>query len=135
MSWTDFFNRCMSDSGLPTPGELFNSAEEALDILHQLRTAWEASGGTDELTLQDLLVAATAAGISAAALEVLTEIVAVAATLTASAYLGACVGCVFSATYDVAIQALKDLVSSADDPWVKGKLVAQAESQGIQNIA
>ena len=66
MSFTDDFNSCMSSSGLPTPSQVFDSLSDALEFLHQLHTAWEASGGDEEMTLAALAAAGAATGQPAA---------------------------------------------------------------------
>jgi hypothetical protein len=102
------FNSCMSSNGLPTPGEIADSAGEVLELLHKLHTACEAAGvDVSEETLGALAALGAATGIDEEVLAALSA----AAQVTVAAYVGACAGCVVSV---VASDALPQLLASAD---------------------
>jgi hypothetical protein len=123
MSFTDDFNSCMSSSGLPTPGQVFDSVSDALEFLHQLHTAWEASGGDEEMTLAALAAVGAATGIDEGVLAIL----AAAGEVTVLAYALACAGCVAS----VLGSSIWSAIPSIDDLWVQQQLTVAANDQGI----
>ena len=129
MSFSDDFASCMSSSGLPSPSEVFDALSDALDILHQLHTAWESAGGDEEMTMAALLALGAATGIDEAALAALAAAFADAAAITVTAYVAACVACAVSA----AGSAVWDAIATTDDSWLHDQLVAQADAQDIPN--
>jgi hypothetical protein len=81
------FSDCMGDLGLPVPTSLFGTATAAIATIKAIQAA-VAAYGTD-VTIAELI----GAGF-------LSDALAVAGALTASAYVGACIGCVITAGID-----------------------------------
>src|SRR5438445_13789247 len=90
MSFSDDFNGCLQSTGLPAPGDVVDSVEDAVDFLHKLVLAGEASGGETEGTLAALAVVGGAVGID----EAVAAALAAAGTVTIAAYLSACASCI-----------------------------------------
>ncbi|NML65451.1 hypothetical protein HHL22_09565 [Hymenobacter sp. RP-2-7] len=122
--FSDQWAGCMHSSGLPVPD--VEDANEALEVLDKIHSAWENAGGEAELTIGALLATGLLTVAGGAVVPVLEEIV----TVTVAAYLGACIGCLGSVAYD----SLKSLFASGQLPAF---VVAELESQGvdIQNEA
>lgn len=110
--------QCMHNSGLLVP--TVEDANEALEFLHKLHSAWENAGGEAELTIGALLAAGALVGVDEAALAVLGEVAQVAVLF----YISACVGCIAS----VALDDLKGLFASNEVPDFA---VAELENQGV----
>lgn len=127
MSFFDNVNRCMSSMGLPVPSQVFDSFADALEVLHQLKDAWENAGGEAEMTLEAFVVVGAAAGID----ETVLLALATAAGVTVSAYLHLCFSCVVGA----AGPSVWDLIASTDDSWLHDQLLEQAQEQNIPNPA
>lgn len=81
------FSDCMGNLGLPVPTSLFSSAAAAIATIKAIQAAVAAYG--TEVTIAELIGAG-----------VLSDALAVAGALTASFYVGACVGCVIAAGID-----------------------------------
>lgn len=84
-SWYDHFKECMDGVGLPSPTSLFTTATTAVATIAALEKA-VATFGT-EVTIGELIGAG-----------VLSEFLIAAAAVTASFYVGACIGCAAIAT-------------------------------------
>lgn len=126
MSFSDDFAQCMSP--LPTPGQILDSADQIVEFLDQLHTAWESAGGDMEMTLGALAALGAATGLD----ESVVAILATAGEVLVSAYIGDCVRCLTSA----AASSVWDLISSNDtQPWLQDQLTAEADRRGIQNPA
>lgn len=110
--------QCMDKNGFPVPS--VETANEAIEFVHQLHSAWENAGGDEEMTIGALLALGAAAGIDEAALAVLGEIAEVAVLV----YIGACTLCIAS----VAIDDVKLLFANNELPDF---MVAQLENQGV----
>src|SRR5262249_12800230 len=82
MSFSDDLTSCMS----PLPAPTVEGANELMEFLDQLHSAWESSGGDEEMLLTALVAAGAVTGIDEAAL-------ATAGTVTVVAYLAALVAC------------------------------------------
>ena len=118
MSFSDDLTSCMS----PLPAPTVEGANELMEFLDQLHSAWESSGGDEEMLLTALVAAGAVTGIDEAAL-------ATAGTVTVAAYLAALVACSVS----VLASDVWDLISSNDTPsWLQSDLQAQAEQQGVE---
>jgi hypothetical protein len=118
---SEFFDRwsqCMQGSGFPVPS--VEDANEAVEILHKLQSAWESSGGEVDTTIGALLAAGALTGVDEGVLAVLGEV----ATVAAGVYLSACTACLGSTAYD----SLKGLFASNALPDF---VVAQLRSQGV----
>jgi hypothetical protein len=115
---------CMRGNGLPVPD--IETANEALEFVDKLHSAWENAGGGEELTIGALVAAGALVGADEAVLSVLGEVAQVAAIL----YLTTCVTCLGS----VALDDLKGLFAQNQVP---NFVVAQLENQGVdlQNSA
>ncbi|HEX5283574.1 MAG TPA: hypothetical protein VFW30_05600 [Bryocella sp.] len=107
-------------SPLPTPGDFLDSADDFVEWLEQLHSAWENSGGDEEALMVTLITAGAITGIDETA-------VAALAGVTVLAYIAACATCLASAT----ASAIWDLISSTDDSFIKDKLTVAANDQGI----
>lgn len=118
MSFEGEFTFCMHSSGLPTPAQALESAEEVLDFLEELHHAAEAAGGI-EITL-GALEAAGFTGLGGVAAE--------AAAVTAAAYAGAVAGCLIAATGST----IFDLLSETDhSSAVVQDVVVAANDAGV----
>ncbi len=126
MSFTDDFNSCMSSSGLPTPGQVFDSLSDTLEFLHKLHDAWEAAGGGEEMTLAALAAAGAATGIDEGVLAILAG----AGTVTVSFYMGACFTCMVKA-WPSSGMSWSAFLASTDDSWEQSQLTVAANDQGI----
>lgn len=82
------FNACMSAQGLPVPSSLFQSATAAMATINTLYAAVKTFGTA--VTISDLIVAGA-----------LGEYMAAAGALSASYYLGACIGCAINAGLNI----------------------------------
>lgn len=133
MSFSDDINKCMSSSGLATPGSAFDSLSDALEFLDELHTSWENSGGDEETTLGVLITLGAFTGVDEAAAGTAAVVAAGAAAITVGAYLTACFACVVS----VAGSAIWDEISSpvVTQDWIRAQLKAQAEAQNVPNPA
>jgi NADH dehydrogenase FAD-containing subunit len=120
MAFADDFASCLSP--LPTPGQLGDSLSDLLEFLHKLHSAWEASGGDDEMLLT-ALVAGGALGID----EATASALAAAAGVTVVAYLAACISCAVVA----AGPAIWSAIASSDDDYIKNQLQLAANDKGI----
>jgi hypothetical protein len=121
MSFSDDLSSCMS----PLPAPTLDGANEVLEWLDQLHSAWEASGGEAETTVAALVAAGAITGVDEAAL-------ATAGALTVGAYIAALVACLVS----IAASSIWDLITASATPtWLQGELTAQAEAQGIPQEA
>jgi|HubBroStandDraft_5_1064220.scaffolds.fasta_scaffold10479_4 hypothetical protein len=118
MSFASDFKSCLSP--LPAPDDFLDSADDFLEWLEKLHSAWESSGGDEEMLMAALVAAGAVTGIDEAGLAVL-------AGATVSAYITACIGCLASA----AGSQIWDLISSADDSFIKDQLVVAANDRGI----
>ncbi|MET8571959.1 hypothetical protein [Streptomyces sp. NPDC004783] len=121
MAFSDEFQTCMNASGLPTPAQGMDSADEVLEFLDRLHQAWEDAGGETELALGTLVTAGAVTGID-------EEIIGGAAAVLVSAYIGACIGCLIGAAGSSVWDAL---ASVEPDERVRAQVVAAAETQGI----
>ncbi len=81
------FSDCMGNLGLPVPTSLFSTAATAIATIKAIQAAVAAYG--TEVTIAELIGAG-----------VLADGLAVAGALTASFYVGACIGCVIAAGID-----------------------------------
>ena len=95
-------------------------ANEALEFLHKLHSAWENAGGEVELTIGSLLAVGAVFGVDEGALVVLGEMGQVAVVT----YLSFCTSCLASVAFD----DIKRLFSANELPAF---VVAELESQGI----
>ena len=118
MSFSDDLTNCMS----PLPAPTVEGADELMEFLDQLHSAWESSGGDDEMLLSGLVAAGAVTGIDEAAL-------ATAGTVTVVAYLSALVACSVS----ILASDVWDVITSDVTPtWLQSDLQAQAEQQGVE---
>jgi catalase (peroxidase I) len=118
MSFADDFASCLSP--LPTPGNVLDSASDVLEFLHKIHTAWENSGGDDEMLLSALVTAGAVSGIDEAA-------VAAAGSVTVLAYIGACAGCAASAAGSSIWRAL----TASNDQFINQQVTLAANERGI----
>ncbi len=90
--WTGgFWNRfhgCMTDMGVPAPDSLFSTFTTAVATIRAIQQAVSTYG--TEVTIAELVGAG-----------VLSDALLVAGALSASAYVGVCVGCLASAGIDM----------------------------------
>jgi len=105
---------------LPTPGDVLDSADDFLEWLEKLHSAWENAGGDEEMLMAALIAAGAVTGIDETA-------VAALAGVTVLAYISACAGCLVVA----AGSSIWDLISSTDDSFIKDKLTVAANDKGI----
>ena len=84
------FSDCMGNLGLPVPTSLFSTAAAAIATIKAIQAAVAAYG--TEVTIAELIGAG-----------VLSDALVVAGALTASFYVGACIGCVIAAGIDWAL--------------------------------
>jgi hypothetical protein len=114
----DRWERCMRTHGFPVP--TMETLNEALEFVHQLHGAIEASGDA-EVTIAGLLAAGALLGVDEAALAALGEV----AEAAAAGYLAACVGCLGS----TALEDLRQLFASGElDDFV----VAELGERGVE---
>lgn len=107
MSFTDDWKTCMDTMGMPTPSEVFHTAEEVLDKLHE---AHLALGGVE------LVAAAEALHQMGFTLGVAPE----AGLLTVSWWSGNAIGCVVTAVFrDQIADAIDWIVSPINWPWIE----------------
>lgn len=116
--FSDQWAGCMHGNGLPVPD--VEDANEALEMLHKLHSAWEGVGGEADLTIGALLATGLLTAAGGGLVEVLGEI----AGVTVAMYLGACFGCLAS----VAREEMKHLFAMGQLPDFA---VAELESQGV----
>ncbi len=121
-SFSEGWEQCMHSSGLPVPN--VEDANEALEFLHKLHSAWENAGGDEQLTIGALLALGAVVGFDEGALAVLGEVAQVAAVL----YLSACVGCLAAVAFD----DLRRLLASNELPDF---VVAELGNQGSPLVA
>jgi len=117
VSFSSDVQSCMS----PLPVPSLDSGAEALELLHNLHQAWEASGGDAE-TVAGLVAAGALVGVDEAALAVLGAV----AEATVVAYSAALAACVVAALGS----SVWGLIASADT-YVGSQLEAAAQQQGI----
>lgn len=84
-TWTDHFNRNMTELGIPTPEGLFDSLTTAIATIGTLEELVRTFG--PRVTINELIRAGT-----------LSDKLLVAGGMTASAYIGAAIGSAFVAT-------------------------------------
>lgn len=118
MSFSDDFKSCLSP--LPAPGDFLDSAEKFVDWLEELHSAWENSGGDDEMLMTALIAAGAVTGIDEAALATL-------AGVTVLTYIAACAAALVCAVGST----IWSLISSTDDSFIKDKLVVAANDKSI----
>jgi hypothetical protein len=118
MSFESDFDSCLSP--LPPPSGVVDSVGDLLEFLERLHTAWEQSGGNDEMLL--VALAATVPELAGVA-----EAAADAATVTVIAYALACAGCAAKA----AGPAIWDILTAANDGWAKQAVMTAANDAGI----
>jgi hypothetical protein len=94
MSYSDAYDTCMAQKGLPLLGEIFSrhTISEAVATLSEIQDALDAAGGTD-ITLAALAAAGPAMGLSPSALEVVGVLAGAAATVSMHVYLAAAGTC------------------------------------------
>lgn len=112
------WEQCMHGHGFPVPN--VEDANEAIELLHKLHSAWENAGGEEVMTIGALLATGAIIGIDEAVLMVLEEVAQIAVAI----YIGACIGCIAS----VAIDDLRGLFASNEIPDF---VVAELNNQGI----
>jgi hypothetical protein len=117
-AFSEAWAQCMHRNGLPVPD--VETANEALEFIDALHSAWEHAGGGEELLIGGLIAAGAFVGADEAALTLLGHVAQVAAAL----YISACVTCIGS----VAIDDLKGLFAQGQVPDF---VVAQLDSQGV----
>ena len=101
MGFGQCFKKRMEDLGLPAPTTLFSSVAAATATIGALTKAVSMYG--TEVTISEL-VGATFVGTGAASIAAgLGEVAVVAGALTASFYVGACVGSLIACTIDAAL--------------------------------
>ncbi len=81
------FEQCMKTMGMPAPDSLFETAEKAIATIGAIQAAVSQFGTA--VTIGELIGAGT-----------LSEVLVGAAGVTASAYVGVCVGCLATAGID-----------------------------------
>src|SRR5436309_3221638 len=118
MSFSDDLGSCMS----PLPAPTVDGVEEVMEWLHELHTAWEASGGETEMLLTGLVAAGAVTGIDEAAL-------GTAGALTVGVYIAALTACIVTTLGPSIWDAL---TAPAIPSWLLSQLTAQAETQGIE---
>jgi hypothetical protein len=118
MSFSDDLTSCMA----PLPAPTVEGADELMEFLDKLHSAWESSGGDDEMLLSALVAAGAVTGIDEAAL-------ATAGTVTVVAYLAALVACSVSI---LATDVWDEITSPVTPAWLQSDLQAQAEQQGVE---
>ncbi|MVN75601.1 hypothetical protein GO988_04610 [Hymenobacter sp. HMF4947] len=116
--FSENWEQCMHSSGLLVPN--VEDANEALEFLHQVHSAWENSGGEAELTIAGLLAAGALVGVDEGALAVLGQL----GEIAVAAYLSACISCMAS----VALEDIKSLFANNELPDF---VVAELEGQGV----
>jgi hypothetical protein len=126
MTYSESYDRCMAQKGLPLLGEVFSekSFVEAVAILHEIHTALEGAGGM-ELTLAALAAAGPALGLSADALEVAGLLAAGSANVAAQLYVSAAISCIASAAITGGLLSELDAVP---DGFVKDQILSEADN-------
>jgi hypothetical protein len=117
-AFAERWEQCMHGRGLPVPS--VEDANEALEFVDKLHSAWENANGDEVMTIGALIALGAFTGVDEAAVEVLGEVAQVAAVL----YISACIACLAS----VAIDDLRRRFASADLPDF---VVAELNSQGV----
>ncbi len=85
-TFSENWEQCMHGMGLLVPS--VEDANEALEFVHKLHSAWENAGGNEQMTIGALIVLGAFVGVDETALAAL----GVAAEITATAYIAACIG-------------------------------------------
>jgi len=120
-NFSESWEQCMHGNGLPVPS--VEDANEALELMHKLHSAWENAGGDEQMTIGALIALGALAGVDEGALVVLGEVAQVAAAL----YISACIGCIAS----VALDDLKNLFAENELPDF---VVAELDGQGVDLV-
>jgi hypothetical protein len=116
--FSEAWAQCMHGNGFPVPD--VETANEAVEFVHKLHSAWETAGGGEELTIASLIAAGAFVGADETVLAVLGEVAQIAVVM----YITACIACLASVAFD----DLKGLFASGDLPDF---VVAELESRGI----
>jgi len=124
MSYSESYDLCMAQKGLPLLGEILSrkTLNEAIEIFHEIHSALEAAGGT-EITLAALAAMGPALGLSADALEVLGVLAGAAANIAVSFYVSSAIGCLAAA---VVREGLLSELEAAPEGFVKSQVQAEA---------
>jgi len=126
MSFSESYDECMGQKGLPLLGEIFSrkSLSEAAEIIEEIDDALEAAGGK-EITFSALAAAGPLAGLSESAMEVIGLLAAGGANVAVHFY-------AIEAAKCLGVAALKNsLFSEMDnipDGAIKEQITAEAES-------
>ncbi len=126
MSYSESYDQCMAQKGLPLLGEIFSrkTLSEAVEIIHEIHSAIEAAGG-EEITLAALAAAGPTLGLSADALEVVGVLAGAAANLAVGLYISAAISCLATA---VIKENLFSELEAAPDGFVKDGIQAEAQA-------
>jgi hypothetical protein len=124
VSYSESYDNCMSQKGLPLLGEIFSqkTLSEAVEIFHEIHSALEGAGGT-EITLAALAASGPTLGLSPDALEVAGIIAGAGANISAQLYLEAAISCLAVA---VIKENLFSELDSAPDGFVKDQILSAA---------
>ena len=117
MSFSEDWAACMATKGMPVPS--VETVNEALEVVHQIHTAVENSGG-EAITIAELIGTGALAGLGEGALVVLAG---VGQTL-ALVYINDAIACLAAA-------ALSDLRQRFADNELPDFVVAELESQQV----
>jgi hypothetical protein len=103
MSVADDWAQCMRSNGMPVI--TLDDLSDVKEFIEEIHSAWENSGGDEEMTLAGLAALGAATGIDEGVLTAL----AAAGAVTVVAYIAGCISCLASAGLD----ALKDLFAES----------------------
>jgi hypothetical protein len=104
----------------PLPAPTVDGINELMEFVHQVHTAWEASGGETEALMGGLVAAGAVTGIDEGAVATLgtATVLVYLADLTACA-----VGCAGSSIWDA--------ITASNDSYVQSTFETAANSAGI----
>ena len=117
-SFSDAWVGCMQGSGFPVPD--VQTVNEAVEFIEEIHSAWENTGGDEQLLVGALITGGAIVGVDEAALAVLGAVAEVA-VLT---YLSACMSCLGSTAFD----ELKGLFAAGKLPAF---VLSQLDTNGI----
>jgi hypothetical protein len=126
MSFSESYDECMGQKGLPLLGEIFSrkSLSEAAEIIEEIDDALEAAGGK-EITFSALAAAGPLVGLSESALEVIGLLAAGGANVAVHLYAIEAAKCLGVA---VMKNSLFSELDNVPDGAIKEQITSQAES-------
>ena len=114
-TFSENWAQCMHGNGLPIPN--VEDASEALEVLHEIHSAWENAGGEITLTIGALVAVGALTGVD-------ETFLLAAAQVAAMVYLSASIACIAS----VALEDLKIFSANGELPDF---VVAELNNQGV----